>query len=347
MPPREGPPMERRGSRLSRRRFVVRAGATGLGLVAGCGTLHPPARPARVPRVGFLGGGTAGVISPGRAALEDGMRELGHVEGQTYVVEYRGTEGKDERGPELADALAQLKVDVIYTSGTAQALAAKQATSDIPIVAVATGDLVALGLVNSLPRPGGNVTGVVTMSPQLSGKRLELLRQATPGLSRVGLLADQVSIDRGLEVPEVRAAARTLGLPLEIAALRSPEEAATALAALANAGVDGLLVTDGQPQGPSRAQIVELVARERLPAIYTLREFVDVGGLMSYGPNFVTDAHRRGAYYVDRILKGAKPADLPVEQPMTFEFVVNMKTAQALGLTFPNEIMLQVTEVIE
>ncbi|HEY7061551.1 MAG TPA: ABC transporter substrate-binding protein [Chloroflexota bacterium] len=334
--------------RLTRRRLVQGAGVAGLGLLVDrCGTLLPPARPPRIPRVGFLGGGRAGVISPGRAAFAEGMRDFGHIEDQAYVVEYRGTDGHDERAPELAADLVQLKVDVIYTSGTAQALAAKQATRDVPIVAVATGDLVALGLVESLAHPGGNVTGVVTMAPQLSGKRLELLRDATPELSRVGLLADPVSLDRGLEVPEVRAAARTLGLALEIAAVDRPDEAESAVASLARAGVDGLLVTESQPQGPGRRQIVELVAQHRLPAIYPLREFVDAGGLMSYGPNFITDAHRRAASHVDRILKGAKPADLPVEQPTTFEFVINLRTAQVLGLSIPQHVLLQATEIIQ
>jgi putative ABC transport system substrate-binding protein len=289
--------------------------------------------------------------SPGRTALEEGLRDRGHTQGETYLIEYRGTAGNPARGAELAAQLVQLHVDVIYTSGTTQALAAKQATSDIPIVAVATGDLVAVGLVDSLAHPGGNVTGVVTMAPQLSGKRLELLREATPELSRLGVLTDQLGLDRGLEVPEARAAAQTMRIPLEIAVVRTPDEAGSALASLAKAGVDGLLVaeslTEGRSDAPGRTQIVELVSEYRLPAIYTLREFADAGGLMAYGPNFVIDAHRRGAYFVDRILKGAKPADLPVEQPMTFDFVVNLKTAQALGITFPDEIMLQVTDVVE
>ena len=333
---------------MTRRRFLQGGLAlASIGLISGCGGSTPQAAPPRVPRVGMLGGGRPGVKLPARLAFDEAMRDLGWIEGQTYVVEYRGTDGKAERAPELAAELVQLKVDVIYTSGTAQAVAAKQATSDIPIVAVATGDLVALGLVDSLQRPGGNVTGVVTLAPQLSGKRLELLREATPRLSRVGLLVDQVSLDRGLEVPEVRAAARALGLPLEIAALRGPDEAGSLLASLASAGVDGLLVTEHQGGGLSRAQIVELVARHRLPAIYTLREWVDSGGLMSYGPSFAIDAHRRGAAYLDKILKGAKPADLPVEQPTRFDLAINLKTAQVLGLTIPQSVLEQATEVIE
>jgi putative ABC transport system substrate-binding protein len=333
----------------SRRLFLQSSLAlAGVGLLSACDLLPPQARPSKkVPRIGFVGSGRPGGIGPGYVAFQQGMQELGHVERQTYTIEFRATEGRPERASELLAELVQQPVDVIYTSGTAVALAARQATSEIPIVIVATGDLVRLGLVPSLSRPSGNVTGVVTLAPQLSGKRLELLREAAPQISRVGLLAPADVLDPGLEVQEVRAAARTLGLPLEVAAVSHRDEFESAFAALASARVEGLLVAEDFLYGASRAPIVELAARHRLPAIYTLREFVDGGGLMSYGPNFINDAHRRGAAYVDKILNGAKPADLPIEQPTTFELVVNLKTAQTLGLAIPRSVLLQVSELIQ
>jgi putative tryptophan/tyrosine transport system substrate-binding protein len=190
------------------------------------------------------------------------------------------------------------------------------------------------------------VTGVVTLAPQLSGKRLELLREAVPRISRVGLLADAAVLDKGIEVQETRVAGRTLGLPLEIAAARGREEIESAFATLVGAGVGGLLVDEDLFNRTGPDVLAELAARHRLPAIYPLRESVDQGGLMSYGANFV-DAHRHGTAYIDKILKGAKPADLPIEQPTKFDFVINLKTAQALGLTIPQEVLMQATEVVQ
>jgi ABC-type uncharacterized transport system substrate-binding protein len=330
--------------RRSRRQFLqaLVLSTGGLALLSACGT--PPApQPARLPRIGIL---FRRIEAPGYAAFHQGMRELGHVEGQTFTVEFRAHEGKPELVPQLAAELLQQKVDLIYTSTTPTALAARQASSEIPIVAAATGDLVALGLVASLSRPGGNVTGVVTLAPQLSGKRLELLREAVPRITRVGLLADAAVVDKGTEVQETRAAARTLGLPLEIAAVRGRDEIESAFATLVGADVGGVLVDETLFHRTGPDVLAEVAARHRLPAIYSLREFVDQGGLLSYGANFV-DAHRRGTAHIDKILKGATPADLPVEQPTTFEFVVNLKTAQALGLTIPQSVLLQATEVIQ
>jgi putative ABC transport system substrate-binding protein len=275
------------------------------------------------------------------------MQELGHVEGQTYVLECRATDGRPERAPALLAELIQKPVDVIYTSGTAVALAARQATSEIPIVIVATGDLVRLGLVPSLSRPSANITGVVTLAPQLSGNRLELLREAAPTISRVGLLAPGDVGDPGLEVQEAHNAARMLALPLEVARLSHRDELEAVFAALARTRVDGLLVAEDLFHGVGRAPIVELAARHRLPAIYTLREFVDTGGFMSYGPNYINDAHRRGAAYVDKILKAARPAELPIEQPSTFELVVNLTTAQTLGLSIRPSLLYQTSELIQ
>jgi putative ABC transport system substrate-binding protein len=332
-------------NRRSRRQFLqALVLSTGiLTLLSACGTLVSPAQPARVPRIGIL---FRRIEAPGYAAFQQGMRELGHVEGQTFTVEFRAHEGKPELVPPLAAELLQQKVDLIYTSTTPTALAARQASSEIPIVIAATGDLVALGLVASLSHPGGNVTGVVTLAPQLSGKRLELLREAVPRMSRVGLLADAAVVDTGTEVQETRVAARTLGLSLEIAAVRGRDEIESAFATLVGADVGGLLVDETLFHRTGPDVLAELAARHRLPAIYTLREFVDQGGLLSYGANFV-DAHRRGTAHIDKILKGARPADLPIEQPTTFDFVVNLKAAQALGLTIPPSVLQQATEVIQ
>jgi putative ABC transport system substrate-binding protein len=332
----------------SRRRFLRDSVMlTSLGALAGCG-LVPQRAPwsTRLPRLGILGGGTPGTKLPGRIALEDGLRELGWVEGETVVFESRGTAGDPTRAPALASELAGLKLDAIFTSGTPQAVAVRQATSEIPIITAATGDLVALGLIESLRRPGGNVTGVVTLMPQLSGKRLELLKEAIPRLSRVGLLVDQIGLERGSEVVEVRAAAHSLGLALEIAAFHGLDDLDDAVAALATAGAEGLLVTESQG-GSGRDQTIQAVARHALPAIYTLRELVDAGGLMAYGPNYAIDTHRRAAAHVDKILRGARPADLPVEQPTTFELVVNLKSAQPLGLTIPPAMVAQATATIQ
>ena len=329
----------------SRRQFlqalVLAAGS--LALSSACGAPVAPAQPARIPRIGVL---FRRIEAPGYAAFHRGMRELGYVEGQTFTVEFRAHDGKPELVPQLTAELLLQQVDLICTSGTPTALAAAQAARDIPIVVAATGDLVALGLVASLGHPGGNVTGVVTLAPQLSGKRLEVLREAVPAISRVGLLADATIEEDRIEVQGARGAARTLALPLEIAAAQGRHELEGAFAALVAAGVGGLLVDEDLFHRVGPDVLVELAARHRLPAIYPLREFVDQGGLMSYGANYV-DAHRRAATHVDKILKGAKPADLPIEQPTTFDFVINLTTAKALGLTIPPSVLQQATEIVE
>ena len=334
---------------LSRRRFLQGGlGLAGVGLASGCGRLLQPARPSQPLRIGYFGARPleAGVMPPGLAALHRGMQELGYVDGQDYTIEVRSTAGVTERASGLLAELLRLPVDLIYTSGTPNALAAKQATREVPIVIATNGDLVAVGLVDSLSRPGGNVTGVSTLAPLLSGKRLELLREAVPTVARLGLLAPAAVVDSGVEVREARAAAQTLGLPIEVAAVGVPDELPGAFGRLVGAGAGGLLVAEDAYYSLSRDQVVRLAAQHRLPTIYTLRDFVNSGGLMSYGVS-VTDAHRRGAAYVDKIRKGAKPADLPVEQPTAFELAVNLRTAQALGLTIPSSVLHQATEIVQ
>ena len=339
--------MGRTGSGFGRR-SLLRGGLAlaGLGLLSGCGLPPVPGQqPPKVPRIGALVNVATGV---GPMAFLRGMGELGYVEGQNITIEWRSTQGNAERAAALAAELVELKVDLIYTSGTQHVLAAKQATTTIPIVMTALGDPVALGVINSLNRPGGNITGVANLAPQLSGKRLELLKETVPGASRIAILSNGAIADRDLDLRESRAAAQTLAVELHSAEARDPSEFESAFASMAGAGVDALVVLEDplffgpQGQGP----IIELTARFRLPAMYTLREMVQAGGLMAYGPSFI-DAHRRAAAAVDKILKGAKPADLPVEQPTKFDFVINLKTAQALGLTFPQEVLMQATEVIQ
>jgi putative ABC transport system substrate-binding protein len=274
------------------------------------------------------------------------MQELGHVEGRTYTVEFRAHEGRPESVPGRAAELLEQNVALLCTSGTPTALAARQVSGTIPIVVAATGDLVALGLVASLSHPGGNVTGAVTLAPQLSGKRLDLLRTIVPGLSRVGLLADASVSESGAEVQETRRATATVGLPLDIATAASFTDLDYAMTALGAAGCGGLLVDEDLFHRAGPSALVELAARHRLPAIYPLREFADEGGLLSYGANYV-DAHRRGAAYVDKILKGANPAVLPVEQPTTFDLVVNLRTAQILGLPVSRSLLQQATAVVQ
>jgi putative tryptophan/tyrosine transport system substrate-binding protein len=341
MPPREGPPMERRGKRLSRRGFVL--GAGGLGLLAGCGRLPGKAEaPARVPQIGFL----ASSFGTSFPLFQDGLREYGYVEGQNIAVEYRHGEGRVDRLPDLAAELVGLPVDLIVTLAGPAAQAAKNTTSTIPIVFINIADPVAEGLVDSLAQPGANATGTSILSGPLSTKRLELLRVAVPEAARIGLLSSPVSRGEAVNQQETQGAAQVLGVPVQSFELRGPEELDAVFDAVAREGVDALLVTQRALYTGRIPDIVARAATGRLPVMYTVREAVDVGGLMSFGPDNRAQ-YRRAAYYVDRILKGAKPADLPVEQPMTFEFVVNMNTAQALGITFPNEIMLQVTEVIQ
>jgi putative ABC transport system substrate-binding protein len=304
---------------------------------------------AKVARIGYLVTNLA--ANPGqREAFLQGLRDLGYVEGGNVVIEYRSAEGKLERLPALAAELVALKVDVIVTAGgTRAALAAKQATRTLPIVFIAVGDPVTSGLVTSLARPGGNFTGLSLLFPELVGKCLEQLKQAVPGVSRVAVLWEPGAVGERTEKDNLKGAevaARALGVRLQFVEARGPADFDRAFSDMTRARAGALTVLGTPMFASERRRLVGLAAKNRLPTMYPLREFVDAGGLMAYGPN-LPDLFRRAATYVDKILKGAKPAELPVEQPTKFEFVINLKTAKALGLTIPPSLLGRADEVIQ
>jgi putative ABC transport system substrate-binding protein len=349
MPPREGPPMDRRGSRLSRREFVV--GAGGLGLLAGCGRLPWQRQPApKVPRLGYLQAG-AEPFPTAVDRLHQGLRESGYVEGENLLIEWRFAAGQEARMHQHAAELAALPVDVILTVGSLTAEAARAATTTIPIVMIYPDDPVAAGLVASLGRPGGNVTGVTEFQELLAPKRLQLLKEAVPGVSRVALPQNPdgpLVAPAGVPGGPLQVAAQTLGVQLLELPVRTPGDLDAALEAAIGASADAILWAPGRGGGwrglEFQGRVLALAAQYRLPTICGFLEWARAGVLMAYASNFPAEFYR-AATYITKILQGAKPADLPVEQPMTFDFVVNMKTARELGITFPNEIMLQVTEV--
>jgi putative tryptophan/tyrosine transport system substrate-binding protein len=301
--------------------------------------------PTPVHRIGYLLDTTPG-RDPYVGAFLEGMRALGYVEGQHLVLEVRGAEGQYERLPTLAAELVHLQVEVIVTYGTPPSVAAKHATTTIPIVITNVGDPVGSGLVASLARPGGNVTGVSSLSPDLVGKQLEVLKEVLPTLSRVAVLWNPANPANALNVREAEVAAQALGVQLHRVEARDPEAFDRAFAAMTRAHAGALLVIGDRVFRQHRSRLAELAAMSRLPTMHTIRAYVEAGGLMSYGYNSL-DLNRRAAYYVDRILKGTKPADLPVEQPSKFELVINLKTAKALGLTIPPSILFQADEVIQ
>ena len=301
----------------------------------------------KVFQVGYLGNSTPSLESALVEGFRQGLREKGYREGQNIVLHYRWAEGRIEAMPSLAAELVRLKVDVIVTSGTQAGLAAKRATTTIPIVLAAAGDAVGAGLVPSLARPGGNVTGLSTLLQELEGKRLEVLREIVPKANRVAVLMNPANPFTALAYKEMRTAAETLRITLQPAEVRVAEDFERVFAAIRKANPDALVVIADRPVLFShRAQIVSFAAQQRLPAMYPYREFVEEGGLVVYGPNFV-EMFRRAATYVDKILKGAKPADLPMEQSTSFEMVINLKTAKALGLTIPETLLATADEVIQ
>ena len=281
--------------------------------------------------------------------FRQGLRDFGYVEGRSIVLEFRNAEGKRERFPMLAAELVALKVDVIVATGTPAALAAKQATATIPIVFLAVSDPVESGLVTSLGRPGSNVTGLSNVAPQLVGKGLELLKQTVPGVSRVAVLWEPGGTGERADratLAEAEVAGRALGVQLQFIEVRSPADFDRAFSDMTKRRAGALTVFPGAMLFGERKQLTELATKNRLATVYPWREYVDAGGLMSYGPD-LADSYRRAAGYVTKILKGAKPGDLPVEQPTKFELVINLKTAKALGLTIPPSLLGRADEVIE
>jgi putative ABC transport system substrate-binding protein len=302
----------------------------------------------KVHRIGYLiAGSSPAGPDPRLHDFRQGLRDLGYVEGQNLIIEPRYAEGSDARLRDLAAELVRLQVEVIVAGGSAATRAAQQATRTIPIVMASSGNPVGLGFVASLARPGGNITGLSNFVAELPGKQLELLKEAVPQSTRIAVLTNPAAPSHGPEMETLAVAAKVLGVQVHVVPLRNRDELAGAFAAMTREGADALVVL-GEPVLLDRiiGAIVDLAAQHRLPAIYRWRIHVEAGGLMSYGPN--QPAMRwRYAYYVDRILKGAKPADLPVEQPMTFELVINLKTAETLGLTIPPTLLFQATEVIQ
>jgi len=304
-------------------------------------------RATGVPRIGYLSSNLVGSADM-TEGFRQGLRDLGYVEGRNVVIEIRDADGKLERLPVLAAELVALKVDVIVVGGTSGALAAKRVTRAVPIVFVSAVDPVADGLVTSLARPGGNVTGLSALASELVGKRLEELKQAVQGISQVavlwqpGALGDRTEHDMR---KEAEVAARTLGVRLQFVKVQGPGDFDKAFSEMTSARAEALMVLGGTMLLIERRNLVGLAAKNRLPAMYGLREYVEVGGLMCYGPNNA-DMSRRAATYVDKILKGTKPTDLPVEQPTKFDLVINLRAAKALGLTIPSSL-LQRAEVIQ
>jgi putative ABC transport system substrate-binding protein len=335
--------------RLSRRQ-VVQGGLVliSLGLLSGCGVLPPQAQqPAKVHRVGFLLATSASVEAARIDAFQQGLRELGYQEGQNIVIEWRYAEGQFDRLPDLAAELVRLGVAVIVTGGSTSTAAAKGATATIPIVFCWDNDPVGNGLVASLARPGGNLTGLSRFSPELSGKRLQLLKEAVPSLSRVAALGTSTNNPGNAQaLRETELAAAALAVQLQYLDVPGPREIQTAFREASKGGADGVVVLGSPVFQSHRAEVIELAATSRLPATYPQSGFVEEGGLMAYGES-IPDLYRRAATYVDKILKGAKPADLPVEQSSEFELFINLTTATALGLTIPQTVLVQATEIIQ
>ena len=330
----------------------MRLAAAGLAVLAAFGSsLAVPVIEAqtatKVYRIGTLRPGSRPTAPDWkqRWVFAEALRDLGWVQGRNIVIEDRWADGRTERLPALASELVRQGVDVIATRSWPAAVAAKQATTTIPIVIAGTGDPVATGLVQSLARPGGNITGLGDLDTELSAKRLEFLKEAVPNLARLAVLWNSADGGMTLRARAIQGAARTLGVTVRPLGVQEPEELDQAFAAMTQERPDALLVVSDLLTMLHRKRIIEFTAQHRMPAMYEVRGFVDAGGLISYGQNF-DDSERRAALYVDRILKGAKPAELPVEQPTRFELVVNLKTAQALGLAVPETLLLRADQVI-
>ena len=315
-------------------------------VVLAFGLIAEAQQPKKVPRIGYLSGSPPSSIAEHNEAFRQGLRELGYMEGKNIVIEWRSAEGKRDRLPALATELVHLKVDVIVTAGPLVTRAAKEATVTIPIVMAQDPDPVGNGFVASLARPGGNITGLSRIAPDLSGKQMELLKEIVPMLSRVAVFGTSTRPGNALTLREVELAAGAFGVKLQYLDILSPKDIVTAFQAAVRERADGALwFVTGSIGNPHRKKIADLAVSSRLPVIYFQRADVEAGGLMSYGVN-VVDLHRRAATYVDKILKGRKPADLPVEQPTKFEFIVNLKAAKQIGLTIPPNVLARADKVI-
>ncbi len=327
---------------MSKRNFVFALGAIFL-------TLSFPSeaqQPAKVPRIGFLFVTSLSTISARIEALRQGLRELGYVEGKNIVIELRSAEGKLDRVPALAAELVRSKVDVIVTGGATDTRAAKEATNTIPIVMAQDSDPVGSGFVASLARPGGNITGLSTLAPEVSGKRLELLKEIIPKLSRVAVLGISTRPGNAQSLKEVELAAGAFKVQVQYLDVLDVKEIETAFRAATKGRAEAVLVLQSPFFNSQRKQIADLAIKSRLPAIYPQTDYTEVGGLMYYGAN-TPDLFRRAATYVDKILKGAKPADLPVEQPKTFELIINLEAAKQIGLTIPPNVLVRADKVIK
>ena len=312
-----------------------------------CGVVAQAQQPKKILRIGYLDGASLSTIAGRIEAFRQGLRDLGYVEGKDIVIEWRSSEGKPERLPNLAAELVRLKVDVIVTGGAGATRPAKKATATIPIVMAQDSDPVGSGFVASLARPGGNVTGLSTLLPEISGKRLEILKEVVPRLSRVAVFGTSTWVGNTQVLKETEVAAETLGVKLQYLDVLDPKDFETAFRAAGKGRVDAvLMLVWGPVLNPRPKEVAELAVKSRLPTMYREREHVEAGGLMTYGVS-LTDLFRRAAYYVDKILKGAKPADLPVEQPTKFELIINLKAAKQIGLTIPPNVLVRADKVIK
>jgi len=310
-----------------------------------CGSVTAAPQPKKIPRIAFLSAASRSTISDRIEAFRQGLRELGYAEGKNILIEYRYADGKLDTLPALTRELIRLDIDVLVTGGPTVTRRAKEATSTIPIVMAQDNDPVSAGLIASLARPGGNITGLSALHPEISGKRLELLKEIVPKLSRVTVLEASTNPGNAEALQETKLAAGAFGAKLQYVNVLSPEDIESAFRAANKGRADAVMVLLNPVLILHRAQIVELAVKNGLPAVYPQKEYVEAGGLISYGVN-VSDLHRRAATYVDKILKGAKPTDLPVEQPTKFELVVNLKTAKQIGLAIPPNVLVRADRVI-
>ena len=324
---------------MKRREFIT--------LVGGAAAWPLTARAqSKIPRIGFMGNSTAALEANLLDAFREGLRELGYEDGRNIIIEYRWADGKYDHFPVLVAELIAAKVDAIVTAGTPAALAVKNATTTVPLVMVAVGDPIGTGLVPSLARPGGNLTGLSSIAPDLEGKRLQLLREVTPALSHVAMFINSLNPFHVSSMKQARDAAQTMGIKLQLHDIRKSEDLDEAFAAIRKERPDALLILADRVFLHNRERIMDFANEQRLPNVNAYKELVEVGGLMSYGPSY-EDMHKRAAIYVDKILKGAKPADLPIEQPSKFTFIVNLKAAKTLGVTVPSQLLGLADQLIE